>query len=177
MSVTIPNINRKSVHVPLHDAVHQARKSARQSRQSKSIMSRYSSTGHLLNPYTKPGERTHLPTYQLYTKTPILAEKLHNTIERSIRMSVANSAMDYYQEKRSNKFTQSMAHSMMDNVRHGELDRFRIVAWVTLMERKNQSGMAKMGFCWDTEQDQWGKYVFENQHIVITAFVGLVYFE
>lgn len=150
---------------------------SRSQTQSNSLRQSYSQSGHLINHHIKAGERTLLPTYQLYSKTPLLAERLYNIVEMTIRTAVAASAMDYYLEKRSSRFVQSMAREVMLNTMRQDYERFRIVAWVSLMEKSDQSGMAKMGFCWDAEQDQWSKYVFENKNIVITAFVCCVYFE
>lgn len=138
--------------------------------------SRYSSAGHLIR-LSKIGEPRFQATYRLLSQAPLNLEQMYTITKRTVDMAIASNALDRYNAARANRFCQSLAREIQRCIVAEKFDRFRIVALVTMVERTNQSAVAKMGFLWDAEQDNWTAYHCECRDFEINALVLGVYYE
>lgn len=142
----------------------------------KSSNARYSQAGHLIRT-AKPGERKFQPTYRMVSQAPLNLEHMYNITKRTVDTAIASNAMERYNPARANRFCQSLAREIQRCIAAEGFDRFRIVAVVTMLEKANQSTVAKLGFLWDAEQDNWTAYHYECRDFVVNALVLGVYYE
>ncbi|CAD6235468.1 GSCOCG00007914001-RA-CDS [Cotesia congregata] len=56
-------------------------------------------------------------------------------------------------------------------------DRYKIVVFVTIVEKTSQSIDSVCGFLWDVKKDNYSTYTFENQSFFAYCFVGGIYHE
>lgn len=152
-------------------------RNSRSSRNQSTSSRRYSMHGHRLPDSSGPRVRTLQPTFRLEPKRPLNLECINLILKRTADIAVANNALERFSLKQANHFCPSLAHEIQLRLRGEQFDRYRFIAIVNFVEKKNQCSMAKMGFMWDATLDQWASYVIENQFFTLQVCALCVYFE
>lgn len=173
---------RRSVYIrpdALPDTAQTTRKSTRQNNRNQSTSSnrRYSLHGNRLPDASGPRVRTLQPTFRLEPKRPLNLERINQILKRTTDIAVASNALERFSLKQAYHFCPSLAHEIQLRLRGEQFDRYRFVAIVNFVEKKNQCCVEKMGFMWDSTLDQWASYVIDNQYFTLNVCVMCVYFE
>lgn len=71
----------------------------------------------------------------------------------------------------------TLSAKLRDLVKDQSYDRYKLVAIVTIGEKKSQDMKAVMKFLWDPERDRFVNFSYENMYLFIAAIVLATYYE
>ena len=115
------------------------------------------------------------PTYRMEPKTKFRSSAAEKVIKDVLEDRLEN--FQYTDPKLSATITRILTDEIKDGVKVCCFDRYKIVVVVTLSQKCQQGIMATSRCNWDTKNDNFATYTFENANIVCSASVYGVYME
>lgn len=114
--------------------------------------------------------------FLLYTSPAIKIYRLESIIEASIDSKLAEDEDNrLYDPVRAKLMCQALSKDIRNKVKELNINRFRIVCVVSIIEKRLQSIDYKMVFCIDAHLDYYGSFKFESAEYYIVATVYMVY--
>lgn len=80
-----------------------------------------------------------------------------------------------YDAQKCTKLSQELAREIKEDIKTLELDRYRTVVIVSIIQKQLQGINYKMKYCTDPQHDSFAFYTYENSHFYIIATAGLIY--
>ncbi|KOX71548.1 Tctex1 domain-containing protein 1 [Melipona quadrifasciata] len=72
---------------------------------------------------------------------------------------------------------QSIATDIREKIKNLNFDRYKIVVYVTIIEKANQSIQSSMGFLWDARRDNYSTFTYEARTFHAYCCVFALYYE
>lgn len=137
----------------------------------KSRMSVYDTHGRIQK------KINYAPTYRLESKNPLRLDPIQNVI----RSVILQSELSFPSTPKMNPAR--MANNIADmcaeingRIKLFNFDRYRLVSYIVLSQKYNQSLSIQLGFMWNSLEDKWTYYVYDHKlyNIIIVVF-GIYY--
>lgn len=113
---------------------------------------------------------------RLFTSPQIKIYKLQSIIQTAIDGKLAEDEDNHrYDPVRAKLMCQALSKDIRNHVKKLELNRYRIMCLVSIVEKRLQSIDYKMVFCIDAHLDFYGSFNFESAEYYILASVYMVY--
>lgn len=114
--------------------------------------------------------------FKLFTSPAIRIYQLESIIEASIGGKLAEDEDNrLYDPVRAKLMVQALSKDIRNQVKELNCNRYRIVAVVSIVEKRLQSMDYKMVFCIDAHLDYYATYKFESAEYYIVATVYMMY--
>ncbi|XP_071053468.1 dynein light chain Tctex-type 5-B-like [Onthophagus taurus] len=112
-------------------------------------------------------------TYKLYSDKPFNVEKVTKILEEVLKEALENLTYDAEKVPNQAKWASSL---IKDKVKEEEYDRYKIISFVTISEKRSQDMFFAYSFLWDPERDKHASFWHENNSVVgIACCFGLYY--
>ena len=115
------------------------------------------------------------PTFRMEPKTKFRSLTIEKVIKDVLEDRLEN--FKYTDQKLSATITRILTDEIKYGVKAHCFDRYKIVVVVTLAQKCKQGIVATSRCNWDTKNDNFASYTFENANVVCSASVFGVYME
>lgn len=119
-----------------------------------------------------------LPKPQLPFDVEKISRRMENIVETKINYIDEDTEQKVwvpYDAQKCTKLSQELAREIKDDIKTLELERYRIVVIVSIIQKQLQGINYKMKYCMDPQHDSFAFYTYENSHFYIIATAGMVY--
>ena len=123
----------------------------------------------------EPGPFVQEPTYRMEPKTKFRSLTVEKVIKNVLEDRLEN--FEYTDPKLSATITRILTDEIKEGVKTYCFDRYKIVCVVSLAQKCKQGIVATSRCNWDTKNDNFASYTFENANVVCSASVFGVYME
>ncbi|XP_051161635.1 dynein light chain Tctex-type 5-like isoform X1 [Leptopilina boulardi] len=113
-------------------------------------------------------------SYRLESQNPFSAESVEKILETWMNNILENAS---YDANESPRLCAQIATEIRNRVEMLEFDRYKIVVVVTIVEKENQGITSSMACVWDSQRDNYAKYVLETLTFIAYCCVYGVYCE
>uniref|UniRef100_A0A336LLM8 CSON010159 protein n=1 Tax=Culicoides sonorensis TaxID=179676 RepID=A0A336LLM8_CULSO len=119
-----------------------------------------------------------LPKPQLPFDVEKISKRIENIVETKINHIDEDTEQKVwvpYDPQKCQKLSAELSKEIKDDIKTMELDRYRIVVIVSIIQKQLQGINYKLKYCMDPQRDSFAYYSYENSHFYIVATAGLVY--
>ncbi|XP_018330570.1 tctex1 domain-containing protein 1 [Agrilus planipennis] len=117
---------------------------------------------------------TLMNTYQLEPKKKFSSDQVQKIIRVFLEDAIDNLT---YDPVKCAKLCQTLSEMIKDKVKEQQYDRYKIVAVVTIGEKRSQDVLSILGFLWDPQRDSYALYTEENMFVYIVGMCFGIYYE
>ncbi|XP_055611393.1 dynein light chain Tctex-type protein 2B-like [Uranotaenia lowii] len=113
-----------------------------------------------------------------YVKSPINEETIRSIMQRVIeRQFKADGEGEKYVYDPANnlKMSETLAKQIRDRIKNLQYPRYRVVSFVTVVEKKQQGLSYKMKYILDPNLDNFVRFYYETSHLCIVATAILIH--
>ncbi|RZF48413.1 hypothetical protein LSTR_LSTR007580 [Laodelphax striatellus] len=113
-------------------------------------------------------------SYRLHSKNPFHPEKVQKLLQEVMDERLTDLV---YEQTACTKLCVELAADIRAKVKALLFDRYKLICFVQICEKNNQSVVSQSKFLWDSERDKYASYSFENTTLLAAALVYGIYYE